>query len=208
MRLKANLFQLLKRESSQDKIQYSRDAFEKVKATRKKATAQRVGKGFTPYSIPPPEINNSIETLPLWYWWEIQKTGNVKLLDTKKTKNKSYKFLFWCIACWDDMQDQHITEFGIPKAFHEKTKAESKCAQAKALYAVSQNNWDLTLWNMAKDDLEKLKPKGKPVSNYKTKQSIEIATGCGRIDPLVTTVVEYYHLMDRAAEASSDGGRS
>ena len=106
------------------------------------------------------------------------------------------------------MQDQHINEFGIPKEFHEQTKAKSKYAQAKALHAVSQDNWDLTLMNIAKDELDSLKPKGKPKSNYKTKQQIEIATGCGRIDPRITTVVEYYHLMERAAQENSDGGRN
>lgn len=175
-----------------------------TKSSRKKEEAFEARKHK---SILPPEINNSIETLPIWYWWEIQRTGNVKLLDTKKSKNKLYKFLFYCASSWDDMQDQHINEFGIPEDFHINTRAKSKYAEAKALHAVSQDNWDLFLMNIAKDELDALKPKGKK-SNYKTKQKIEIATGCGRIDPRVTTVVEYYHLMEQAAEENSDGRRN
>jgi hypothetical protein len=207
MRLKEKLFPSLNKESSQDKIQYNRVAFEKTKAERKKSTIQRTGgkiEEFKHYSVLPPEINNSIETLPLWYWWEIQKTGNAILLDTKKSKNKLLKFKFYCYACWEDMQDQHITEFGIPKEFHEKTKAQSKVAQAKAKYAVSQDNWDLTLLNEAMRD-PALKPKGKTVSNWKIKQAVEIATGCGRIDPRITTVIEYGHLTERMAQLGADG---
>lgn len=227
MRLGKKLFLYSKEKSSQDRISYFKrvqkdsDVFlvpnerlEKTKLDRRKNTYNRgvnrplYEKLPLPIDCLPPEINDSIETLPLWYWWEIQKTGNVRLLDINKSKNKSYKFLFYCAAIWDDMQDQHIAEFGIPKGFHEKTKAKSKYAQAKALHAVSQNNWDLTLMNFAKDELDKLKTKGKPISNYKEKNRIQIALGIPHIDARQIKVIEYFHLMEDASKANEDVGRT
>jgi hypothetical protein len=205
MRLDKKLFLYLKEKSSQDEIRYSRSFLEKNKADRKKKTYKRGIDNPIPYSVLPPEINNSIETLPLWYWWEIQRTGNVKLLDTNKSKDKSWKFLFYCAAWWDEMQDQHIKEFGIPKEFHEQSKAKSKLAQAKAKYAVSQDSWDLLEMNIAKIDLEKINPKRQSISNYETKNKITTALNMQYIDPRQIKVIDYYHLMNQATQANKDG---
>jgi hypothetical protein len=144
----------------------------------------------------------------LWYWWEIQRTGNVKLLDTNKSKNKLYKFLFYCAATWDDMQDQHIAEFGIPAEFHEKTRAKSRLAQAKAKYAVSQDGTDKMDVVMAQIDLEALNPKGKAASNYEVKGKIATALGLPHIDPMQIKVIDYFHLMNQASKINTDGGRT
>lgn len=214
MRLDKKLFQYLKPKSSKDEIWYSNKSLQESKKERKVLTEKRGinNPQYNTFPIPsnvlPPEINNSIETLPLWYWWEIQRTGNVKLLDINKSKDKSWKFLFYCSAWWDEMQDQHIREFGIPKEFHEQTKAKAKYAQAKAKYAASQDNWDLLEMNIALGDLEKIKPKGKPVSNYDTKNKIQVALNMQHIDPRQIKVIDYYHLMNQASNLNSDGGRN
>ncbi len=93
-------------------------------------------------SFMPPEIYISIDELPVWYWWEIERTGNVKLISKKGSKSKLYKYLFYCSSVWDDMNDQHIKEFGIPRDYTETSIARANVAIAKAKYAVSQSNWD------------------------------------------------------------------
>jgi hypothetical protein len=161
-----------------------------------------------PRSITPPEIHTSIETLPVWYWWEIERTGNVKLLAHKGSKSKLYKFLFYCGASWEDMQDQHIKEFGIPQGYTDQSIVRANHAIAKAKYAVTQDGTDKMDLRLAKADLDALKAQGKPVSNYKTKSTIEVALNIQRIDPRHTTVIEYYNMLEQAQEVSKDGGRN
>lgn len=188
MRSKGKSFQLLEGKSSRKK----EEAF---KSRRHK-------------SIYPPEIHESIDTLPVWHWWEIERTGNVKLLAHKGSKSKKWKFLFYCGSVWDDMQDQHIKEFGIPRDHTEHSTAKANVAIAKARYAVSQDGEDKMELMMAEADLRKLRPLSKPISNYKTKASIEVALNIQRIDPRKTTVIEYYSLMEQAQEISKNGGRN
>ena len=159
-------------------------------------------------SFMPPEIYISIDELPVWYWWEIERTGNVKLLYRKGSKSKLYKYLFYCSSVWDDMQDSHIKEFGIPRGYTEQSIAKANVAIAKAKYAVSQSNWDLMILEFAESDLAGLQIAKKPVSNYKTKGRIEAALNIQRIDPLKTTVIEYYNLMEQAQEINDNGGRN
>lgn len=208
MNLKRKLSQLFAEKSSRDKIEYSRVSLEKNKAKRKNATAKRNISKPIPYSSLPPEIHHSIETLPVWYWWEIERTGNVKLLSLKGSKSKLYKYLFYCSAVWDDMNDQHISEFGIPQSYMELSMAKANLAIAKARYSVSQDGTDKMDLRLADADLRKLNPSSKPISNYKTKGRIEAALNIQRIDPRQTTVIEYYSLMEQAQEINDNGGRN
>lgn len=182
--------------------------FEKEYSPKKDGALVEIFEARRHRSLYPPEIYDSIEDLPIWNWWEIERTGNVKLLSLKGSKSKLYKYLFYCSSVWDFMQDQHIKEFGIPKGYIEISTAKANHAIAKAKYSVSQDNWDLTLLNIAKKELEDIKPKGKPTSNYKTKGKIEVALNIQRIDPKKTTVIEYYNLMEQAQELNGDGGRN
>ena len=208
MRLDKKLFLYLKPKSSQDEIRYSKELLQNTKEERKKATYKRGINNPLPYSSMPPEIYTNIDTLPVWYWWEIERTGNVKLLARKGSKSKKWKFLFYCSSVWDYMQDQHINEFGIPSEYTEQSIAKANIAIAKARYAVSQDGEDKMELRMAEADLRKLNPLSKPISNYATKSKIEVALNIQRIDPRQTTVIEYYSLMEQAQELNRDGGRN
>ncbi len=188
MPLKEKLFQLLDRKSSRKK-----DFI--FNARRHK-------------SIHPPKVYNSIDDLPVWFWWEIERTGNVKLLSKKGSKSNKWKYLFYCSAVWDSMQDQHIAEFGIPSEYTDQSMARAKVAIAKAKYIVSGDNWDLMMLDIAKTELEDLRSNSKPVSNYKVKSRIESVLNIQRIDPRKTTVIEYYSLLDQAQEINRNGGRN
>ncbi len=207
MRLGKKLFLYLKPKSSRE-IQYSKESLEKTKSKRKEATYNRGVSKPIPYSVLPPRIYNSIEDLPIWNWWEIERTGNVKLLSLKGSKSKLYKYLFYCSAYWDFMQDQHISEFGIPQSYLDQSIAKANYAIAKARYAVSQDGTDKMDLTMAEIDMNALMSTNKPISNYKTKGRIESALNIQRIDPKKTTVIEYYNLMEQAQELNRDGGRN
>jgi hypothetical protein len=189
MRLKGKLYQLFEKKYSPEQLEAD------FQSLRHK-------------SIYPPETYDSIETMPIWFWWEIERTGNVKLLSRKGSKSNKWKFLFYCGAVWDHMQDQHIKAFGIPQEFTRISILKANLAVAKAKYAVSQDNWDLMLLDIATGDYEPAKSTSKPESNYKVKSRIEVALNIQRIDPRQTTVVEYYSLMEQASELNRDGGRN
>ena len=102
------------------------------------------------------------------------------------------------------MQDEHIKEFGLPSEFHEHTRARSEVAEAKALHAVTQDNWDLQLLEIAEMELEALKPTGKPISNFRTKNRVAIALDIKNINPRQIATIDYFHLVEEALETSRD----
>lgn len=118
-----------------------------------------------PYSINPPvELFDSIKNLVMDKWDDIHETGNYFILSQTKTQDKTRRLFNYCVDTWDDINEQWATKFGMSSTFKEYWAKKAEVAELKINYALSQDNWDLTLINLAKDELESLKPKGKPDS--------------------------------------------
>jgi len=150
------LFQSLKEGWQRKEIIYvpKKGKPRKSKDERKKrmiATKKRQLIKPVPYSIFP-SVFDSIKTLVVNNWDEICETGNVFLLSKSKSQDRSNKFLRYCLDIWDSIRDQEIKKFDtLNKEYFSKI---AEVAILKAQFAITQDNWDLFLLELAEDELE------------------------------------------------------
>lgn len=156
------------------------------------------GEKASPKSVMPDEIYDSIENLPLHWWWEIDKTGNVSLLSKEKPK-KLYKFLLYCSDMWDYIRDEHIKTFGLSQEYLEYQNKRANLGILKAEYAISQDRINITWIKLAEIELAALN-QTKKQNNFKTKNIIEVTLGIPRIDPKEIMTVEYYNYLELAQQ--------
>jgi hypothetical protein len=152
-----------------------------------------------------PETYSTIGTLPIANWWGVHETGDVSLLMPNNKFKITNKLFDYCSELWDDIQQQHLDAFGEPDRYTRYLELEADAAIANLQHAITNDNWDLFLKEMAQSDLDQhIGEAGKPVSNIKRKQIIEsILKMHYPIDPKTTTVEEYFNYEELAHEASN-----
>ena len=130
---------------------------------------------------------NSIETLPIWNWMEVLKTGDLKHLFIEGSGRVSEKIG----KLWDELQDQYIQEFGLDENFKKQLRLLIKKAKLNYDFVITGDRFINTLLTIVDADLEALNTQ-KSISFYDLKSRLEKFKGC-RIDARVTTVIEWHY---------------
>ncbi len=155
----------------------------------------------------PPYIFDSIKNLVVSRWWDIHETNDFTILLKDPEKNSLFKTKHFCYDAWDEIQEQYIIEFGIPKKSKEYYSKVSEVTILRVNHSLSNDNWDLLLLNIAIGELEDLTVTEKKQSNFKTKTIIENVLGRDYIDPDKVKVIDYYHYVELAQQKVADGKR-
>ncbi len=176
----------------------------KKRKARQRATNKRKQSRPIPYSIMPSfELFDSIKNLVMCKWDEIHETGNISILLKTETQNATYKVLHYCRDTWDDINEQWATKFGMSFDFKAYWAKKAEVAALEIVYALSENNWDLMLMNLAKDELELIRPKGKP-NSMNDALIIEKDTGI-KLNLQTDSVYKFYSATKLHQKLASNG---
>lgn len=159
-----------------------------------------------PKSVNPPDVFNSIKTLVISKWWDIHETNEFTTLLKEPKKKPLIKEKFFCYDTWDEIQEQHIEEFGIPVNAQEYYRKVAKVTILRIEHSISQSPFDLLKLELAEGDLAAISI-GEKQSNFKTKSIIENILGRDYIDPDKVKVIDYYHYVELAQQKQKDGQR-
>lgn len=158
----------------------------------------------------------SIEFLPIWNWYEVLKTGDLKHLfrvETDFTDNiDSYEKLkglsdnFYnkkrlsklriyfekVLNFWDEIQDEYINEFGLEDNFKKKIRLLKEKAILNYEFILTGDRFINTELAIINADLEEI-GSAQGISFYQQKSQLEKHKGGARIDPKKTTVIEWFY---------------
>jgi len=96
------------------------------------------------------EVWDNIYNMPQWNWHEIQKTGDLKYL----FKNCKGKVLKEHLQLWEELEEQHIAEFGIPSEVKIRIRKQIKLIQLNAKFIKTKNRVLLNYINIIEKELE------------------------------------------------------
>lgn len=159
----------------------------------------RISKKFSKNEFKPNMVYNSIETLPIWNWYQIPKNnGDLRFL------YKSCKGVVGdkMVQLWYDLQDEYIERFGLDADFEKELALKKQIIQLNCDYVLTQNKFNNTLINIAKADLKALGDK-KGTDFYIIKDSLEKHKGF-KIDPKTTSVVEWFSTIKNLSNGKSN----
>lgn len=129
---------------------------------------------------------NDIETMPIWNWYEILKTGDLKHLFVSGSGRVSDKIA----DLWDELQDQYITEFGLDESFKKQIRLLKEKAILNYNFILTKDPFINTELSIIEADLTELNT-GKSVGFYEMKSHLEKYKGF-RIPVKEVTVIEWF----------------
>lgn len=141
----------------------------------------------------------SIDTLPIYNWWQIHKTDNFKLLLINPYNRASLEGL---VLIWKQLYDQYFEKFGLGDTFISILEKKKEIALLKCERWVSGDKSMETEIKVAELELDQLENLGG--SDFlETKAFIEKTLNF-QINMKETSVSEFYTYLKTAIE---NGGR-
>ena len=131
----------------------------------------------------------SIESLPIWNWYEILKTGDLKHLFINGKGRVSERIG----ELWDELQDQYINEFGLDDKFKKKLKLLKKKAILNYDFIITGDRFINTKLSIVEADLNELDTE-QGISFHELKDHLEKYKGF-RIDTKITSVIEWHYAL-------------
>lgn len=131
----------------------------------------------------------SIEFMPVWNWFEILKTGDLKHLFISGKGRVSERLG----ELWDTLQDEYITEFGLDDKFKKKLRLLKEKALLNYEFIITGDRFINTQLSIVDADLEELN-EGQGITFYELKDHLEKYKGF-RIDTKETTVIEWHYAL-------------
>jgi len=169
----------------------------------KKKSSHSLKKNYSPKSVNPPEVYDSLTNLILSVWWRIHETGDVLLL-LKDKHVKSHKLKSYCLCKWSELKEEYINKFGMSESNKEYWTKAADIAIQKIDFALTKDRTKKTFIHIAELELASITPKRDKADDWKTKSILEKALG-KRINPSDTVVMEYYTDIELMQEMASYG---
>jgi len=132
---------------------------------------------------------NTIQELPLINWWRFNETKDVKYF-LKKYSEVSVGKLLQLEGIYTKLMDEYTQEFGINEHLLLVLEKQIDIAKLKADFMLGAAA-NITLIEVAELELTALVRGVKGMGFHEVKAILEKQMGF-RIDPYVTTVMEYY----------------
>jgi len=132
---------------------------------------------------------DSIKELPLINWWKFNETKDVKYFLKAYSDVNTAKLLF-LETIYSKLMNEYTNEFGINEHLLTVLEKQIQIASLKADF-MNGSAGNLTLIEVAELELTELVRGVKGMGFYEVKAILEKQMGF-RIDPHVTTVMEYY----------------
>jgi len=148
------------------------------------------------------KIWDKIDEMPIWNWNKIVETNDLTYLFRNQTNQKPTSDFD---DVWEDLQQQHIDEFGVDAALERRLKVIHKIIKLNLRFCETK---DRSLFNIIKIEQHRLSEmsKGAVMKFYQMLDFVSSKKGF-RIDPKQFTVVEWgYALKNIATNGKGDKG--
>lgn len=133
---------------------------------------------------------DSLDTLPIWHWNEIHRTGNYKhLIITRKYLHHNYTKL------WLKLNDEYFERFGIPEGYKLFLKNLKACTIAMGEYAVSRDPIAYIDMKRLNSEIDAYLSKTEKSDFMEELAAIQKLMGI-KIDPKITSVAEYKGMIN------------
>jgi hypothetical protein len=140
-------------------------------------------------------VYTDLNDLPAFNWFRCTKTQDLTFLLVDRKKKADKELLE---EVFQKLNDQLINELGVSDEYLNYLHKLRSYNLAKCQYLISQNNFDLTLMNIAKTELEQIqKQMSSGAKSGNEKISAERILGF-RIDLKDISVIEYYDYIKEA----------
>ena len=93
---------------------------------------------------------NSIDTLPIWNWWEIAKTGNLNHLRCDGDLKKETDY----VEAWFVIQDEYLEDFGDKEALRKMLKLKKDWIEQQEKFIANGDRAALNMANIIAIDME------------------------------------------------------
>lgn len=137
------------------------------------------------------QLWTTIEEMPIWNWNKVIETGDLTYLFKNRTEKTKYSNRL--NGVWLDLQQQHMTEFGIDDMVMARMRYIRNIINLNIKFVQTR---DRSLLNLINIEEQKLKESegSYNVRFYKVLDAVTNAKGF-RIDPKEFTVIEWYHAL-------------
>lgn len=138
-------------------------------------------------------LNNcwvSIEDMPIWNWNKICEEGSLIYLFKNPKDQKADKT---CQFIWEELQQQHMNEFGVDDALLVRLKTMRKVIGLNIKFYETK---DRSLLNLISIENSRIENMGSGIKSrfYKVLDYVSSYKGF-QIDPKKFTVIEWYHAL-------------
>jgi len=146
-------------------------------------------------SLPPSQLGEnldcykSITDLPIKNWWDYNETRDLGYL-LKTYKQITESEIEKLSIVYHGIMNEFSAEFGVDEDLKDILEQQIRIAMMKVAY-MDGDDGQLTMIELAEIDLKEQTKMVNGMSFYEVKAILEKNMGF-RIDPLVTTVMEYY----------------
>jgi hypothetical protein len=133
---------------------------------------------------------DSIENLPIYNWWKVHQSGDLGYLLIFKraiTLPEAEELK----KVWTAIYNEYIAKFGFGEVFMQIHEKKRKIAKLKLDKIVNDKKYLQTIIDVEEVQIEDLKKQVGKGDFYQNKAYLERALNM-RIDPRVTSVIEYY----------------
>lgn len=143
------------------------------------------------------EGHNSISTLPLLTWVEIQETGNVSLLSKGKVEIEKL------LAAWERINDEYLEAFGISEQMEANLNEKRLAAISKANYLITGKRHYLTFSEIHLENANKVNLTNSKIDIEQNLARLTKFYGV-RLRASELTVKEYYTYVKEAQNGRKD----
>ena len=133
---------------------------------------------------------NSIEDFPIWNWWKIAETGDLKYV----FKDGKGKVTDRTVEVWFKLQNEYLDEYGITDGFRRLIKLKKKWIEKRTKYLVDDDRFALMESEMTEVDMDDI-IKEKDVKTDETLIMLEQKLG-RELDPKKISVKKYYDYIN------------
>lgn len=134
----------------------------------------------------------SIEEMPIWNWNKICEEGDLKFLFKNYKDQKVDKV---CVSIWEELQQQHMDEFGIDDQLLVRLKTMRKVINLNLKFYETRDRSLLNFINIENTRIEGM-TSGIKSRFYKVLDYVSSYKGF-QIDPKKFTVIEWYHALKK-----------
>jgi len=144
------------------------------------------------------KIWTSIEDMPIWNWNKIIETGDLQYLYKEKNEGLTERLF----EVWNDLQDQHMQEFGVDDMLRIRLKTMKKIIKLNDKYIQTGDRSVLNLISVEEQRLEESKTKF-DIRFYKVLDVVSNHKGFD-VDPKTFTVIKWYHALNNMSNGKTD----
>lgn len=140
------------------------------------------------------ELFDSIHVMPIFNWWNLHKTNDLKWLMVDHKVPLTKRIIKDLYELFDKLNDEFIKEFGFAEEFKEYLEKKREIELLKLEVSFGTDLTAKTFLDIAEKELEKMNKdfEGGNFSNIKA--SLEKAMGF-QINPKETSVYDYHNYI-------------